>query len=85
MSLSNKHVGPKTSAKIYTLIRGELLMTLCYEIPCTAGKGQTLANRPTRLSTFGKPQGLLGFPITAPLLIIDSMPIYLLCQKSLCQ
>jgi hypothetical protein len=85
MFLSNKQVGLKTSAEIYTLIRGELLITLCYEIPCTAGKGQTLANRPTRLSNVGKPMGLLGFPITGPLLIIDSMPIYLLCQKSLCQ
>ena len=36
MGLTNEHVGPKTLAKIkiYVLTRTELLITLCYEIPC---------------------------------------------------
>ena len=38
MSLSHEHEGSKISAKIntYMLTRAELLMTLSYEIPCTA-------------------------------------------------
>ena len=36
MSLSHEHVGCKITAKIntVTLIRAELLINLCYEIPC---------------------------------------------------
>ena len=36
MSPSNEHIGSKILAKIkiYILTRGELLFTLCYEIPC---------------------------------------------------
>ena len=36
MSLSHEHVGYKLPAKIqiYILTRAELLITLCYEIPC---------------------------------------------------
>ena len=36
MGLTNEHVGPKILAKIkiYVLARAELLITLCYEIPC---------------------------------------------------
>ena len=37
MSLSHEHVGSKIPAKINTfmLTRAELLIHLCYEIPCT--------------------------------------------------
>ena len=37
MDLTNEHVGPKILAKIkiYVLNRAELLITLCYEIPCS--------------------------------------------------
>ena len=37
MGLTNEYVGPKILAKIkiYVLTRAELLITLCYEIPCT--------------------------------------------------
>ena len=37
MGLTNEHVGPKILAKIkiYVLTRAELLITLCYEIPCS--------------------------------------------------
>jgi hypothetical protein len=40
MSLSHKHVGSKIPAKINTfmLTRAELLIHLCYEIPCTWSK-----------------------------------------------
>jgi hypothetical protein len=40
MSLSHKHVGSKIPAKINTfmLTRAELLIHLCYEIPCIATK-----------------------------------------------
>ena len=36
MSLSHEHVGSKIPAKIntYMLTRAELLIHLCYEIPC---------------------------------------------------
>ena len=36
MGLSHEHVGPKILAKIkiYILTRAELLISLCYEIPC---------------------------------------------------
>ena len=36
MGLTNEHVGPRILAKIkiYVLTRAELLVTLCYEIPC---------------------------------------------------
>ena len=36
MGLSHEHVRPKILAKIkiYVLTRAELLITLCYEIPC---------------------------------------------------
>ena len=36
MCLTNEHVGPKILAKIkiYVLTRAELLIPLCYEIPC---------------------------------------------------
>ena len=36
MGLTNEHVGSKKPAKInaYILSRAELLITLCYEIPC---------------------------------------------------
>ena len=36
MSLSHEHVGSKIPAKIntYKLTRAELLIHLCYEIPC---------------------------------------------------
>ena len=36
MGLTNEHVGPKILAKIkiYILTREELLINLCYEIPC---------------------------------------------------
>ena len=36
MGLTNEHVGPWILAKIksYVLTRAELLITLCYEIPC---------------------------------------------------
>ena len=49
MGLTNKHVGPSILAKIkiYVLTRAELLITLCYEIPCSkdvleggGGKGE---------------------------------------------
>ena len=38
MLLSHEHVGSKIPAKIqiYILTRAELLITLCYEIPCTS-------------------------------------------------
>ena len=37
MGLTNEHVGPSILAKIktYVLTRAELLITLCYETPCT--------------------------------------------------
>jgi hypothetical protein len=37
MPLSHEHVGSKIPSKIqiYILTRAELLITLCYEIPCT--------------------------------------------------
>ena len=37
MGLTNEHVGPGILAKIkiYVLTRAELLITLCYETPCT--------------------------------------------------
>jgi hypothetical protein len=37
MGLTNEDVGPKILAKIriYIPTRAELLITLCYEIPCT--------------------------------------------------
>ena len=37
MGLTNEHVGPRILAKIkiYVLTRAELLITLCYEIPCS--------------------------------------------------
>ena len=36
MGLTNENVGPKILAKIkvYVLTRAELLLPLCYEIPC---------------------------------------------------
>ena len=36
MGLSHEHVGSKIPAKIqlYILTRAELLITLCYDIPC---------------------------------------------------
>ena len=36
MGLTNEHLGPRILAKIkiYVLTRAELLITLCYEIPC---------------------------------------------------
>ena len=38
MPLSHEHVESKipTKIQIYTLIRAELLITLCYETPCTS-------------------------------------------------
>ena len=36
MPLSHEHVGSKISIKIYILTRAEVLITLCYEIPCTS-------------------------------------------------
>ena len=38
MPLSQEHVGSKIVAKIkiYTLTRAELLLNLCYEIPCSS-------------------------------------------------
>ena len=43
MPLSHEHLGSKIPAKIqiYTLTRAELLITLCYEIPCIIGGGGT--------------------------------------------
>ena len=40
MGLANEHVGPSILAKIkiYVLTRAELLITLCYEIPCITQK-----------------------------------------------
>ena len=37
MGLTSEHVGSKILAKIkgYVLTRAELLITLCYEIPCS--------------------------------------------------
>ena len=37
MGLTNERVGPKMLAKIkiYILTRAELLINLCYEIPCS--------------------------------------------------
>ena len=37
MGLTSEHVGSKILAKIkgYVLTRAELLIALCYEIPCT--------------------------------------------------
>ena len=42
MLLSNEHVGSKVPAKINThmLTRAELLITLCYEIPCKTQRAQ---------------------------------------------
>ena len=39
MGLTNEHVGSKIVAKIkiYILTRAELLINLCYEIPCSIG------------------------------------------------
>ena len=37
MALSHEHLGSKILAKILT--RAELLFNLCYEIPCSVGKG----------------------------------------------
>ena len=44
MLLSYEHVGSKEPAKIttYMLTRAELLITLCYEIPCTRAPLLTL-------------------------------------------
>ena len=41
MGLSHEHVGPKILAKIkiYVLTRAELLISLCYEIPCITFNG----------------------------------------------
>ena len=41
MSLSHEHVGSKIPAKIntFTLTRAELLIHLCYEIPCRSQEG----------------------------------------------
>ena len=46
MGLTNEHVGPRILAKIktYVLTRAELLITLCYEIPCNLTK-KTLLNK----------------------------------------
>ena len=40
MPLTYEHVGSKKPAKIntYMLTRAELLITLCYEIPCNSRK-----------------------------------------------
>ena len=40
MPLTYEHVGSKEPAKIntYMLTRAALLITLCYEIPCTLGR-----------------------------------------------
>ena len=48
MGLTNEHVGPKILAKIeiYVLTRAELLITLCYEIPCTFEMLRVAYNRP---------------------------------------
>ena len=51
MPLTHKHVGSKIVAKfkIYILTRAELLLNLCYEIPCT-----TLCNGTFHI-TFNRP------------------------------
>ena len=45
MGLTNEHVGPKILAKIkiYVLTRAELLITLCYEIPCNFQGGRRVS------------------------------------------
>ena len=47
MLLSYEHVGSKIPAKINThmLTRAELLITLCYEIPCNKRHGSLVSNR----------------------------------------
>ena len=44
MPLTYEHVGSKKPAKIntYMLTRAELLITLCYEIPCRKGAERAL-------------------------------------------
>ena len=48
MGLSHVHVGPKILAKIqiYILIRADLLLTLCSEMPCSAKPAQVGADYP---------------------------------------
>ena len=49
MGLTNEHVGPKILAKIkiYVLTRAELLITLCYEIPCSSNFEYNLQKKVT--------------------------------------
>ena len=63
MSLSHEHVGSKIPAKINTfmLTRAELLIHLCYEIPCnvdtnylTVESGETLQAVYLDLNIIGK-------------------------------
>ena len=46
MGLTNEHVRPKILAKIkiYVLTRAELLITLCFEIPCIRSMFRVLGN-----------------------------------------
>ena len=48
MPLTYEHVGSKKPAKIntYMLTRAELLITLCYEIPCRQDKQQNVIDGP---------------------------------------
>ena len=52
MCLTNEHVGPKILAKIKicVLTRAELLITHCYEIPCT--KQMRICTFPNRFAKF---------------------------------
>ena len=58
MCLTNEHVGPKILAKIKicVLTRAELLITLCYEIPCNLGSKDRALTPGVHLSLFSGPQ-----------------------------
>ncbi len=56
MGLSHEPVGPKILAKIkiYILTRAELLITLCYEIPCNTYMDAKSTHRESIVQPFQK-------------------------------
>ena len=63
MGLTNEHVGPKILAKIkiYVLTRAELLITLCYEIPCSSAQPSRPCLKNCQNGTFWSVHGIWKF------------------------